>query len=668
MPRRAKRNGKRIHRTGSGPTRKALRRMAGASDWLGFEHLEPRLVLSPVINEFLAVNDHGLTDEDGERSDWIEVHNPSADPLPLAGWSLTDDAADLDKWVFPAVTLGPGGYMTVFADGKNRRDPASTLHTNFKLDAAGEYLGLVEPGGITVSHEYSPAFPPQYSDISYGLLQEETTLLAENSPLSYQVPTDGSLGNTWTARGFDDSGWTSSILPGQSPAVLITEVSTGDVDAVEIENASGQAVDTSGWVVAVNDPSGGINSVHATLWGLSGSMASGAISYRTDNPANHYWGSDIPWTPEGNGWAMIVDNSGAVVDFAVWGYSPANLASLNVTVNGFHVTEGTAWSGSSVPADGTISNSLERSGNADHNDASDFAFAAPSSLGSQNAGLVTPFGLSSGAQAKTGIGFESAPPGFLVTCYKANVIVDSLAAAEGVIRDPAMQSWALSETAPVVNYVNTGGGANFGNDSTFPGLRIGVDAEDFVVEALATVYVPSAGQWTFGVNSDDGFSVTLIGNSQQLGFSYPYPRAPGDTVSVLSFAAAGAYDLRLVFYERGGGSELELFAAKGSYAGFDSSAFHLVGDSAGELQVTTSGGVASAVAALAPTAYWRFGEAGGTTALSFGSLGTGANGTYQSGAATAPPAPAPPPRPAFRTTTRASIWMAQAATSPPPPA
>jgi hypothetical protein len=65
--------------------------------------------LGPRISEFLAENHGGLRDEDGETSDWIEIHHPGAAPLSLQGWSLTDDPRDFRKWRFPAVTLGPGG-------------------------------------------------------------------------------------------------------------------------------------------------------------------------------------------------------------------------------------------------------------------------------------------------------------------------------------------------------------------------------------------------------------------------------------------------------------------------------------------------------------------------------------------------------------------------------
>src|SRR6187455_849207 len=44
-----------------------------------------------VISEFLANNNTGLVDEDGQRSDWIELYNNGTTAENLAGWHLTDD-------------------------------------------------------------------------------------------------------------------------------------------------------------------------------------------------------------------------------------------------------------------------------------------------------------------------------------------------------------------------------------------------------------------------------------------------------------------------------------------------------------------------------------------------------------------------------------------------
>jgi hypothetical protein len=116
------------------------------------------------INEFVANNDTGLNDEDGAQSDWIELFNPTAVAVNLAGWKLTDLPGG-PGWSFPSVNLPAGGYLVVFASGKNRTVQPGNLHTDFSLDSAGEYLALIKPGGA-VADVYQPH--DQANDIAYG--------------------------------------------------------------------------------------------------------------------------------------------------------------------------------------------------------------------------------------------------------------------------------------------------------------------------------------------------------------------------------------------------------------------------------------------------------------------------------------------------------------------
>ena len=120
----------------------------------------------PIISEFMADNKSTLTDENGSYSDWLEIYNPDPGPVNLAGWYLTDTAANLTKWTFPAVSLESGQFLIVFASGKNRAVPGSPLHTNFSLTASGEYLALVAPDGVTKATEFPFPFPPQKPDTS----------------------------------------------------------------------------------------------------------------------------------------------------------------------------------------------------------------------------------------------------------------------------------------------------------------------------------------------------------------------------------------------------------------------------------------------------------------------------------------------------------------------
>ncbi len=178
------------------------------------------------------------------------------------------------------------------------------------------------------------------------------------------------------------------------------------------------------------------------------------------------------------------------------------------------------------------------------------------------------------------------PAGFEVTFYKANGTVDSIAAAEAVIANPTRRTTTAKEQAQTINYFNTGDLGEFGADRPFPGTTINVDVEDFVILVTGKVIIPQTGNWTFGVSSDDGYSMTLTKRGKTYTSAYPDPRSPASTVTVFNITESGAHDLRLVFYERGGGSELELFAARGSFTTFSSASFRLVGDvSHGGLQV-----------------------------------------------------------------------------------
>lgn len=175
-----------------------------------------------VINEFMAINDSGLRDEDGDESDWIEIANTGVLAVDLDGWFLTDDAAKQTKWSFPSVILGAGDALLVFASGKDRRDGTGELHLNFKLSGVGEYLALVEPDGQTIAHAFAPGFPPQYPDVSYGLatvVGQAVSLVGTGADCRFLIPgTDAddvqnpTASPPWNAPNFDDGDWTATPL------------------------------------------------------------------------------------------------------------------------------------------------------------------------------------------------------------------------------------------------------------------------------------------------------------------------------------------------------------------------------------------------------------------------------------------------------------------------
>lgn len=163
------------------------------------EFLEPGA--KPVISEFMANNSHAYMTGGEEYEDWIELHNPSTEPIDFGGYYLTDDDGELTKWQIPDAQIEPGGFLLITANGgsdtkrpggrfsefvervrsaeivevdgrlvvRSALTKASNLKASFKLDAQGEYLALVEPNGKTIVHEFTPVYPTQKADISYGI-------------------------------------------------------------------------------------------------------------------------------------------------------------------------------------------------------------------------------------------------------------------------------------------------------------------------------------------------------------------------------------------------------------------------------------------------------------------------------------------------------------------
>ncbi len=87
-----------------------------------------------VINEYSASNNSLIADYQGDFEDFVELFNPTASPINLINYFLSDDAANLSKWVINQnINVPANGRIVLFCSGKGLITPGGQIHTDFKL-------------------------------------------------------------------------------------------------------------------------------------------------------------------------------------------------------------------------------------------------------------------------------------------------------------------------------------------------------------------------------------------------------------------------------------------------------------------------------------------------------------------------------------------------------
>ncbi|MFT5191878.1 MAG: hypothetical protein ACI9DF_005438 [Verrucomicrobiales bacterium] len=158
--------------------------------------LLPGIIRAEVtISEFVASPANGAhEDEDCETVDWLELHNLDATAIDVGGYYLSDNLAEPTQWAIPASTeIEAGGYLLIFASGKDRAVAGAPLHANFQFNANGDDLVLVKPDGATVVESYTwtndaplpeGTLRAQRSGVAYGLLpgKDQRAFLSKPTP------------------------------------------------------------------------------------------------------------------------------------------------------------------------------------------------------------------------------------------------------------------------------------------------------------------------------------------------------------------------------------------------------------------------------------------------------------------------------------------------------
>jgi len=197
-----------------------------------------------VINEFMAANRSGITDNKGEYEDWIELYNTGDDPVSVSGIFITDSLPNKLRYHIPAnrddsLTIEPGEYLVLWADNQPEQ---GVRHLGFKLSGQGESIGLVQGDGI------------DYIDtLSFGNVRQDVAAgsLPDGSPhRQYLTPSPGESNRVELF----DKVYINEVVASNSNTG-IDEYEEAD-DWIELYNANDYAVDVGGIYItdSIADP------------------------------------------------------------------------------------------------------------------------------------------------------------------------------------------------------------------------------------------------------------------------------------------------------------------------------------------------------------------------------------------------------------------------------
>ena len=245
------------------------------------------------ISELMLDNENCLVDEDGDRPDWVELHNSSDAAVNLKNYFLSDNTEDSLKWQLPDTDIQPDGYIIIYLSGKG-----GELHTTFRV-SEGEPLILTDYSTLS---QQTVMFPDEsrLSNISYGVQDGNWLFFGKGTP-----------GKANTAKGSESI---SNVEKLDKTNAFISEISASFAarsngrDWIELYNPSDSSFSLDGLFIS-DDLS------RLDLFPLSGSISPGGytVVYASDKTSKQ--GADTaPFSISQAGETVYLSDGTSIVD------------------------------------------------------------------------------------------------------------------------------------------------------------------------------------------------------------------------------------------------------------------------------------------------------------------------------------------------------------------
>ena len=200
------------------------------------------------LNEIMTANGGVLVDDGGETPDWVEVANVGSRPVNLEGYALTKRAGSGNRLVFPDWILQPGECAVVCADNVLRATPGQELHAPFRLSSTGDTLMLFNASDMSVAVD-TVNIP--------ALSENEAYIRADRGTWKTGYEATPGMANT------EENYRAMNSVVASSPVQMVQIVASNTRhrpdesgvfhDYIVLRNASGEAVDLTGWYLS-DDP------------------------------------------------------------------------------------------------------------------------------------------------------------------------------------------------------------------------------------------------------------------------------------------------------------------------------------------------------------------------------------------------------------------------------
>jgi hypothetical protein len=166
---------------------------------------------------------------------------------------------------------------------------------------------------------------------------------------------------------------------------------------------------------------------------------------------------------------------------------------------------------------------------------------------------------------------------WLIDTYMNGSSITSLSTADSLIASTSPIASGNIDLGDFLGFNSGEGTGHFSINNPVAGITQASATDNYAVQGTGLLVVPSTGYYTFGLNTDDGARLRIDGMDIIIDDGI---HPPLDSAYVTVSLTEGLHAIEWTWFNHGGGAEAEIFAASGSYTGFNSN-FKLVGDTSG---------------------------------------------------------------------------------------